>query len=232
MFKTLGPVIGLSVLSACSAGDPGRVSSSDTRVSQDRQISVSGSADVKVPPDEVVISLGVETWNSRLDSAKAQNDEAVRRILAIGPRFGIKATDIQTDFISVEPTIYESSDDHVRRITGYKVQKSIVISLKDVRKFEDVLTAALDSGANYVHGVDFRTTDLRKHRDVARAMATKAAKEKAEALAKELGTSVRRVINIREDSFGWRYPYGRNWGSPGGGMSQNVVQSAGPPILR
>ena len=46
------------------------------------------------------------------------------------------------------------------------------ITLKDTSKFEDVLTESLQEGANYVHGIEFRTTELRKHRDAVRALAS------------------------------------------------------------
>jgi len=51
---------------------------------------------------------------------------------------------------------------------GYFVRKNISITLKDVSKFEQLLSNVLQAGVNYVHGIDFRTTELRKHRDEAR----------------------------------------------------------------
>jgi hypothetical protein len=90
------------------------------------------------------------------------------------------------------------------------------------------LGSALEAGANYVHGVQFRTTELRKYRDEARALAIKAAKEKADALARELGQKVGKPHTIREDHAGWWSGYNNWWGNRwGGGMSQNVVQNYG-----
>ena len=40
------------------------------------QINVSGSAEVKVAPDEIRLSVGVETRDETLDAARQQNDEA------------------------------------------------------------------------------------------------------------------------------------------------------------
>ena len=58
----------------------------------------------------------------------------------------------------------------------------MVITLGDVSRFEDLLSDTLLAGANHVHNVEFRTTELRQHRDAARALAIQAAREKAEAL--------------------------------------------------
>ena len=39
-----------------------------------RLITVSGDAEVRVVPDEVILTLGVETWNKNMDRAKREND--------------------------------------------------------------------------------------------------------------------------------------------------------------
>jgi uncharacterized protein YggE len=104
------------------------------------------------------------------------------------------------------------------------VRKTIVITLKDVSKFEDVFTGALGAGATHVQGVQFRTTELRKYRDQARALAIQAAREKASALAGELGRKIGEPQSIEENSSGWSSSYSARWG---GAMTQNVVQNVG-----
>jgi hypothetical protein len=79
-------------------------------------------------------------------------------------------------------------------------------------------------GANYLHGVDFRTTELRKHRDKARSLAIKAALEKATDLASDLGRKVGKAHAINESPAWWGSSYGRYWGQRHGQMSQNVMQ--------
>ena len=46
------------------------------------QISVSGSAEVKVVPDEIYLTVGVETRDEDLQKAKKQNDDVVAAALA------------------------------------------------------------------------------------------------------------------------------------------------------
>ncbi|MCK5634348.1 MAG: SIMPL domain-containing protein, partial [Anaerolineales bacterium] len=93
-----------------------------------------------------------------------------------------------------------------------------------------LLTAVTEAGATNVHGIDFRTSELRKYRDQARALAVQAASEKAEAMAGELSISVGTPKSINEDHVGWWSWYGYGWwGSRYAGMSQNVVQNASGP---
>jgi uncharacterized protein YggE len=190
-------------------------------------ITVNGEAEVRVPPDEVIITLGVETSDKELTEAKADNDERVKRIIGLLEGFGIKPEHIKTDYINIEPRYKDNYEQ--RTFLGYWVRKTIVVTLRDLSRFEDLLSRTLESGANYVHGIDFRTTELRKHRDRARSMAIRAAREKAEALAEQLEQQIGRPYDIREMHSGWWPGYGAHWwGSRwGGAMSQNVMQSYG-----
>jgi hypothetical protein len=191
---------------------------------QPRTVTVTGEAEVKVVPDEVVLTLGVETVNKELLAAKSENDRRVKAIIKAASDAGVAAKDVQTDFIQIEPRYrdgYEQKD-----FIGYFVQKTVVVTLRDVSKFESLLTAVLQAGANYVHGIDFRTSALRKHRDEARALAIKAAKEKAAALAGDLGKRIGNPRSIQEGSMGSWSSYGGWWGRGyGQAMTQNVIQS-------
>ena len=191
-------------------------------------ISVTGDATVKVVPDEIVITLGVETRSEYLDEAKQENDKRVRRVIALAKSHGVEAKHIQTDFINIFPE-YEYLNHAVDRIVGYRVGKTIVITLRDIDKFDGLFADVLELGANYVHGVEFRTTELRKYRDQARALAINAAEEKAIALASELSHSIGNPTHINENHSGWWSSYGSWWGYRWGSnmMSQNVVQNAG-----
>jgi uncharacterized protein YggE len=191
-----------------------------------RLITVIGDAEVKVEPDEVVLTLGVETWNKDLGAAKSANDQRVQKVIGIAGRYQIEKKHIQTDHMTIEPR-YENQWEH-QSFVGYFVRKTIVITLRDTTKFEDLLSGILVAGANYVHGVQFRTTALREHKDRARTLAIRAAEEKAIDLATELGQKVGKPHTIREDQAGsWSW-YNAGWGSAGGrGMAQNVTRAGG-----
>jgi len=190
-------------------------------------ISVSGSAEVKVAPDEIFLRVGVETRHENLESAKKQNDERVSKALAFLKASEVKGKDVQTDFISIEPN-YDNDISRTKPVT-YIVRKSIEVKMDRVERFEGILTGLLTNGVNNVHGIEFRTSELRKHRDAARAMAVRAAKEKADALAAELGVKRGRVYNINaNEGGGWWSASGSYWGGRyGGGMFQNAVQNVG-----
>jgi hypothetical protein len=194
---------------------------------QPPMISVSGSAEVKIAPDEVYLSVGVETRHENLEEAKEQNDARVSKALAFLKTRNVEDKNVQTDFISIEP-LYDNDMSRTKAV-AYVVRKSIEVRLTDVEGFESILTGLLTNGVNHVHGIDFRTTELRKHRDAARAMAIRAATEKVDALAAELGVNRGRAHNVNASDGGgwWRTSRGQWGGRFGGGMFQNVVQDLG-----
>jgi uncharacterized protein YggE len=189
-------------------------------------ISVRGHAEIRVVPDEVLLTLGVESFSEELDGAKADNDRRVTAIVAAAVAHGVSTEHLKTDYLEIEPR-YKDSYEH-QRLLGYLVRKSIVITVRDLEAFEDLLAESLTAGANYVHGIEFRTTELRRHRDRARSLALVAAREKAEAMASEYGRLIGDAVTIGEGYSGFWSPYGSWWGGRwGGGASQNVVQTAG-----
>jgi uncharacterized protein YggE len=164
-------------------------------------ISVSGQAEVKVAPDEAVFNIEVKNINKDLLAAKNLNDEVVRKILALARTYKIEPQNVQTDYINVEPEYEEEEvNEKTRRVfVGYDVSKTVVVRLRDLSRFEELFSDLLKAGVTRIRSVEFRTTELRKHKDQARAMAIRAAREKAVALAQEIGQGVGLAFSITEE---------------------------------
>ncbi len=199
-----------------------------------RLITVSGEAQVKVVPDQVIVRIGVQACGASASEARANEQALERKVLAASDELGIDRAKVQTDSLEIDlvkpeysgwRVCYEGND--VRR---YGARQMIRFELDDSSKLSDLLTKTLDAGAIRVIGVDFRTKSLRKYRDQARAMAVKAAREKAEDMARELGQRIGLPRTIAEQpTYGsdwWYYGGGWWWGRDSGGMSQNVVSVA------
>jgi uncharacterized protein YggE len=213
-------------LTASSAGTGNGITSAaadSQTTTQPRTISVTGSADVMVVPDEVVLTVGVETNDMVLTKAKNDNDVIVKKVIAESKKLGIEEKYIQTDYISIEPR-YQDNYSSKRDFLGFWVRKNIAFTLKDVSKFEDLYSTILENGVNYVYGVEFRTTELRKYRDQARSLAIQAAREKATALATELDQKIGDPLSISENSNYWYGTY--SWWGSSAPMTQNVMQNA------
>jgi uncharacterized protein YggE len=213
------------------------------------QMNVSGSAEIKVVPDEIYLNVGIETRDPGLEEAKKQNDDRVSGALDFLKHEGVPVQDVKTDYLNVQPVYSRDNDLYVDPATGssmvnsskaamslkpiyYIVRKNIGVKLTNLAGFDAVLSGLITNGVNQVEGVDFRTSDLRKYRDQARAMAIKAAKEKASDMASELGVKLGKANSVSENDWGGSATWPRSgWGAGGfggggGGMYQNVMNTA------
>jgi uncharacterized protein YggE len=179
-------------------------------------ITVTGAAEVRVPPDEVMLSLEVRKLNKDLTIAKKQNDETVAKILDLTRRFGILPQNVQTNFIAVDMQ-YETVSEYGRKIydedgfekrvfRGYLVSKTVVVRLTEIARFEEFFSEVLKTGLSEVKNVTFETSKLRENRDKAREQAMKAAKEKATAMAAAIGQTIGKAITITEHAPSYSHP--------------------------
>ena len=113
-------------------------------------------------------------------------------------------------------------------ISGYRIDNTVSITVRDVSLADDVLIAALKAGANEVQDVQFYSSELRKYRDQARALAMEAAGEKAQGLAGAAEAQAGCVLSISENSW---YHYSGSWrgGRETALWAQNVIQNASSP---
>src|SRR6266853_2380409 len=78
-------------------------------------ITVSGQAEVRVPPDEVVFTLGVESIDKDILAARTRTDDRVKEVLAMARRNNVKAEDVQTSYINIQPKYNTDDLDYEQR---------------------------------------------------------------------------------------------------------------------
>jgi len=167
-------------------------------------ITVSGQAEVRVPPDEVLFTLEVENVDKDMLVANKKTDEIVRQVLSIARKNNVKPEDVQTSHISVEPKYntddmdYEARRNVKKVFIGYEVSKTVAIRLREISRFDELLADILKAGITRLSNLEFRDSQIRKHRDQARVMAIHAAREKANLLAREIGQSIGPAYSITE----------------------------------
>lgn len=176
------------------------------RIAQDvRTITTNGVGEVFVVPDKFSLQFSVKTFDKVLTNAYAINDKSVKAIIALAAKYKIAPEKVQTSQIDVDPSYDHSkmssySNTPNAKPVGYFVQKSVGFEFNDPKIIASLITDAIEAGANSVSGVTFTSSEMRKHRDNARLMALKAAREKAVMLADEAGTKLGEVIQIVEDA--------------------------------
>ncbi len=160
-------------------------------------VSVNGTGEVRVQPNEVVVNLGVETREKTLDAARKETDKKAAAIINYLKKQGVDAKNIQTSFVTLQP-VYNSGEYGRTAPDFYLAQKNMTVVIKKMNKFDELLSGLYEIGANHVNGVQFQVSDMEKYKAEARKKAVANAREKATSLTSELGAKVGRVYAINE----------------------------------
>jgi uncharacterized protein YggE len=166
-------------ITVASRGDSG-VTAAETDAT--RTISVNGEGRVSIPPDVVMMSLGVDERNADLNAAQTAADEKMDAIIAALQANGVAEDDIQTGNYSIY-----AERDYEREgqpVTGYVVSHTVTAKVRDIDNAGNVVSAAIDAGANNVGGIWFGLDDPAGAIQQARELAVADAEAKATELAR------------------------------------------------
>ncbi|MDO8452293.1 MAG: SIMPL domain-containing protein [bacterium] len=163
-------------------------------------LTVTGEGKVTVVPDTAMVSLGVVASQTTISAAQNQANTAINNITTTLKSLGIDSKDIKTSNYSISPQYDYRDSGSPNRITGYQVNVSVSVTVRDIDKINDVIDRSTAAGANTVGGI-LLTIDEDKQKELvqqARGEAIKEAKSKAESLAKAAGITLGRIVNIQE----------------------------------
>ena len=210
------------------------ISSAQSTVGQDscphpRLTSVSGTAEASVAPDQVILTVAVEGRDKDLATAKSLHDRRVKKIIAETRNSGVDPRYIQTSSIQMNPAY---SEERVPRFLAYEITQTIQVTLKDLSKYESLVTKLIEGGVNRIDGVEFQVADSRKYKDETRLKAIHAAKEKATAMAAELGQSLGKPWEINEEPENTMYSYANTRISAGAPAPSEPTVAPGQVLIR
>lgn len=174
-------------------------------------ISVSGTGEVRHEPDMAEIQVGVVTEAETAAAAVASNNQKMTQLLQVLREQGLDEKDIQTSNFQIMPQRQHHPEGRVPpRITGYQVTNQVHILVRDLPKLGQILDAAVQQGANEVHGIQFSISDQTELTQQALKNAVASARQKAEALAEGADVTLGPVLRIHEASYEPPRPmYGR-----------------------
>ena len=155
-------------------------------------LSVSASGEADVAPDVATFQAGISNWASTAKAASAGTQEDIGRIVSALTALGIARKDIQTRLVRVGQVEWGS---HRGQFESSNV---VTVTIRDVQKAGEALTAVTEIGANVVSGPDLRLSDPEKAANSAYAAAFKAARARADAYSEAAGMEVTRVLRIRD----------------------------------
>jgi hypothetical protein len=158
-------------------------------------INVSGEGKIKVAPDQVLISISIETKGTKAEEVKRENDKKMDGILKFIKKSNIAPEDFQTQRISLNPNY-----DYEKKKYSYIATQSVQILLKDLSKYDTLMEGLVNEGINRIDNVEFKSSKMNQLQSDARKLAMKDAKNKAEDYVSVLSQKVGKAILISDNS--------------------------------
>lgn len=159
-------------------------------------ISVSGEGKIKITPDQVAISVAVESKGIKAEDVKSENDTKIDAVLKFIKKMGVDAKDFQTQMVSLNDQY-----DYQKKKHNYVANQTINILLKDLTKYDLLMEGLIDSGINNVNGTTFKSSKFESYKSEARKLAMNDAKQKADDYVSVLpGQKVGRAFTINDNA--------------------------------
>lgn len=163
-------------------------------------ISVSGEGKIKAIPDQVFISVTVETKGTNATAVKKINDATIQRVLQFITKLKVPKSDFQTQIISLNPQY-----DYEKKKHNYNATQTVNILLKNIAQYDELIEGIVDLGINRINSVEFKTSKLLEYQSIARKLAIQEAKLKAEDYVSVLGQKVGKAHIITDNTQNY-YP--------------------------
>jgi len=202
--------------------------SSPTVFAEERLIIVNGVGEKSLDPN--LVNLTVEVWSKATTAKQAQQAAAnqFKHLKKSCDDFKVKKEDMQTDNYALSPEYEYDQKTRQNKMTGFRVSQTMLVTLRkveDAGNFIDAIVAdkkSTDSGVN-VNSISW-DSDKRSAMQIATlAEAVRAAKVKADEIAKAAGVRIKGVSKISHStSSGGQPPILRAFS-----LEKNMVDSGG-----
>jgi hypothetical protein len=162
-----------------------------------RIIAVYGAADTLLTPDIAKIKVGISDKDKKLAVAKAHSDESLQTVVAVAAKFGLPRGDVQIGRVRVDREYEAAERSKTRVFKAFTLDREVTLRLRDLARFEELLDALLQSGP-LEFSYNYESSAMDEAMNALRLRAIRAAREKADALAREAGAHLGQVLEISE----------------------------------
>lgn len=159
---------------------------------------VQGSGEATEVPNTATVSFGISEQAQSVTSAQEKVNQTAKKLVDALKRVGVEEKNIKTTNYSAYPN---QDFQEQNRITGYTVSQNFEVKIRPIDRVNQVIDAAVASGANMVGGISLELDQKTQKRveEKARREAVKNAKEKAESLARIAGMRLGRIVDVQEN---------------------------------
>ncbi len=188
-------------------------------------IVVVGHGKAQGQPDVARINVGIEVRSGTADQAVQDLNTRMAALLASVKQAGVSDRDVRTSNFSISfeqvpepppqplpaaaaprgPAVKGAPPDAAPAEPGvklpagyYRASNTVEVTMRDLKRASEVLTAATRAGANQIFGIQFELENPNALQAEANAKAVADARSRATKLAQQAGVSLGRVLSISE----------------------------------
>jgi uncharacterized protein YggE len=156
----------------------------------ENRLLVSGTASIGVTPDAVEWSLVVHEAGSDGRETFARCSARLRALVG-----ALEGVDVTSGPVAVSPEVTERGVP-----TGRQHARAALTAVAPLADAGELAAAAIEAGADELHGPTLHTSGIDAARDALYAEAVHAARRRAQAMAEAAGRSLGRVLSVRDSA--------------------------------
>lgn len=166
-------------------------------------ISVDGTADIRVEPEEIRVVLAITAEGETVQECQEEIAQRVENVVEAWQELKIAEENIVEDFINVLPRyewgIVERDGQkfRIQKREGYRMQTNLHVAVKTEKEAMAAIKRAFEQGVTDIVTFDYWSSQVDDARNKAREAALEAAKEKAKTLHTVFNEPPK-VINVQE----------------------------------
>jgi uncharacterized protein len=160
------------------------------------QIAVSGVGETRVTPDRAIINVGVYSRATTAAVAARENARKQQAIIDTLRALGIAREQIATTQFNVSPEMRHIPQTGRNEITGYAVNNTVRVEIRQLDQVASAIDASLAKGANQINSLDFIVFNVDEPRRRALAQAIERARADAETMARAAGGSLGTLLEL------------------------------------
>jgi len=157
-------------------------------------IEVTGTAKESVVPDIARFSFSISGRGKELAPLKSVIDKKTADTVSLCKSLGVSIKNI----ISSEVAIHPQYNYQTKTFIGYQLSRNVKVVLDDLDNYSALINGAIKSGITTINNIalDTKNRDALEHKAIAAAL--KAARKKAEILARSSNVNLEKVMYVKE----------------------------------
>ena len=169
-------------------------------------VSFNGEGKVVAKPDIAKVNLSIVTDALTSKSAQDENSRKSKAVADFLKGQRVEDKDIKTTGYNINPKYKYPQHGGQPTITGYQVNQSMEVKVRDLDKVSAILDGVVSAGVNQVNSLSFEIDEPEKLQAEARQKAIEDAKNKAKELEDQLGVDLGKIVNFSESTGGFPGP--------------------------